>query len=57
MSEEEREAEETKPQEESLQGWRDHGFPGGALGVVILVAVAFGAGYLAYWLAGALMYR
>jgi hypothetical protein len=57
MSEEDQDTEETTPREESLQGWRDHGFPGGFLGVVLLVAVAFGAGYLAYWLAGALMYR
>ena len=57
MSEEDRKTDDPLPEEESLQGWRDHGFPGGFLGVLVLVAVAFGAGYLAYWLAGALMYR
>ncbi len=57
MSEEDRKTDDPLPEEESLQGWRDHGFPGGFLGVLVLVAVAFGAGYLAFWLAGALMYR
>ncbi len=43
--------------DEDLTGWTDHGFPGGFLGILTLLAVAFGAGYLAYWLAGLLMYR
>lgn len=43
--------------DENLTGWTDHGFPGGFLGILTLLAVAFGAGYLAYWLAGLLMYR
>ncbi len=43
--------------DEGLQGWADHGFPGGFVGIVVLLLAAFGAGYLAYWLAGLLMYR
>lgn len=43
--------------DEDLQGWADHGFPGGFLGILLLLGGAFGAGYLAYWLAGLLMYR
>jgi len=43
--------------DEDLQGWADHGFPGGFLGILLLLSGAFGAGYLAYWLAGLLMYR
>lgn len=43
--------------DDGLGGWSDHGFPGGFLGIAALIAVAFAAGYLAYWVAGLLMYR